>query len=328
MQDVLRDATGECRVSVVIVAGTQRERCQRALKSVVDQAGLMEHGEVLLVDAGRLDQPPLPSASCPQVRTIPWTERTGYGIMRAAAVRQARGGIIAFLEEHAAARPGWLAGILAVYAETGCVGASGEIHSLNPGRGISDAVGMMNYYQWLPPIPTAYDSDILVGHNATYSRQALLGFGENLPALLDGEPMLQTLLIRQGGRLRIDPRISIGHQNEVATCAIMRGYYLWNRCFGTDRIVNEGWSLARRAWRLLSTPLVPLVRIVRMTWNLCRSGRVSLPHILRYWHVMFMAQCGAAVGLAAGYSVGVGSAARGLGDYELDIDRGPVEPLR
>jgi hypothetical protein len=280
---------------------------------------------VVLIDAGGADLPALPSASVPGVRVIARPARGGYGVMQAEAVQAANGEIVAFLEEHAVALPGWLQGIVDVFAETGCVAASGEIHTLNAGNGISDAVAMMNYYQWLPPV-TAYDAEILVGHNAVYSRQHLLDFGDDLPDLLDAEPVLQALLLDQGGRLRIDPRIRIAHQNEVTVRAIFRGYYLWNRSFGVHRVSHENWSILRRTWRIITIPLVPFVRIVRMTWSLARSARVPVAHVLRYWHAMFVAQCGAALGLAAGYLFGVGNAARQMGDYELDMDRGKVEP--
>ena len=315
-----------CRVSAVVVAGSQRERAERALKSIVRQEGFGVLGEAVLVDVGGEDVEPLPSAGEPGVRVIHRTERAAYGVMRAEAVHAARGEIIAFIEEHAAAMPGWMQGIVAVYDETKCVGASGEVHNLNPGAGISDAVAMMNYYDWLPPV-SAYDADILVGHNATYLRSKLLEFGDELPRLLDGEPVLQTLLIRGGGRLRIDPRIRVAHQNETETRAISRGYYLWNRCFGARRITDEGWSPLYRLCRLLTTPLVPPVRVLRTTVNLARSKKVPLTHVLRYWPAMFAAQSGAALGLALGYSVGAGNADRKLGDYELDIHRGPVEPF-
>ena len=138
-------------VSVVIVPGNQRERAARSLASVLDQDGI-ERAEVVLLDAANDGSPPLPRSDEAPVRVFARPERGTYGELRAEGARLARAPIVAFLEEHAIGLPGWLAAIEESLASGEYSGAGGEVHPLNPGVGISDAVALMNYARWLPPL--------------------------------------------------------------------------------------------------------------------------------------------------------------------------------
>ena len=138
-------------VSVVIVPGNQRERATRSLASVLDQEGI-ERAEVVLLDAANDGSPPLPRSDEAGVRVFARPQRGTYGELRAEGTRLARAPIVAFLEEHAIGLPGWLAAIEESLATGEYCGASGEVHPLNPGSGISDAVALMNYARWLPPL--------------------------------------------------------------------------------------------------------------------------------------------------------------------------------
>ena len=153
---------------------------------------------------------PLPGADHAAVRVVERPERGSFGVLRADAVRLARAPVVAFLEEHAEARAGWLVGIEATFVDRDVAGASGEVHTLNPGVGISDVIAVMNYVRWLPPLSEAWDAEVIVGHNAAYRTADLLAFGDELDVLLSSEVVLQRALRARGRRLVIDPGIAIG----------------------------------------------------------------------------------------------------------------------
>ena len=169
--------------------------------------------------------------------------------MRAAAIRAARAPIVAFLEEHSRALPGYLVGIEDVFADGSVAAASGEIGNLNPGLGFTDAAHVMSFWRWSPPLEHSWDADLINSHNAAYRRADILGF-DGLEALMESEIVIHWALKRQGRHLRIDPRLRITHLSEGTARAITKGYYLWHVSFGRTWAGIESWSAARRAMQV------------------------------------------------------------------------------
>ena len=241
-----------------------------------------------------------------------------FGVLRAEAVRLARAPVVAFLEEHAEARDGWLVGIEAAFADRDVAGASGEVHTLNPGVGISDVIAVMNYVRWLPPLDEGWDAEVIVGHNAAYRPADLLAFGDELDVLLASEVVLQRALRARGRRLVIDPRIAIGHTNEVTTRSISRGYYLWNVSFGATWADVERWSPLRRGLQVAGAPWWVVRRVADLFAGATPAHRrVLLGHL----GSVLASQCAGAAGIAVGAVRGAGDAGTRFTDYELDIDR-------
>ncbi|MEP7335359.1 MAG: glycosyltransferase [Actinomycetota bacterium] len=308
-------------VSVVIVPGNRRERAARALASVLDQDGI-ERAEVVVLDAANDGSPPLPRSDEPAVRLFSRPQRGTYGELRSEGTRLARAPIVAFIEEHAIALPGWLAAIEESLASAEYCGASGEVHPLNPGAGISDAVALMNYARWLPPLTERGPSSLVVGHNSAYRRDDLLAFGDALEHLLSCEVVLQWQLGARGRRFLINPEIRLAHLNETTLSTICKGYYLWNVSFGAEWANQEAWSSSRRALQALGIPWWVIRRIV----DIARTARA--PHhrrtLLRHLPVVIVSQVTAALGLAVGATRGDRGHARRFSNYELDQDRGPA----
>ncbi len=308
-------------ISVVLLTGRQTKRAALALRSILRQDGL-EQAEVILIDASPPGTPPLPGSDHPAVRMFRRPERTAFGEMRAAAARLARGQVVAYLEEHCIALPGWLNALAAAF-EKGYAAVGGEVHNANPGVGISDAIQIMNYFRWLPPAQ-AGEADIIVGHNAAYRRDVLLAYGDDLGWMIQAEPVLQWDLIAKGHRLYVDPAVKFGHRNEITLSSISRGYFMWNQAFGFVRARTNRWSAGMKALRVLATPVVPFVRTARMFGQIVSRHPGRLLSFVGLLPVMLLAQTSAALGMAKGYLFGAEEIAVRFADYELDIDRGPL----
>jgi hypothetical protein len=306
-------------VSVVLVVGGQRRRAERALASVLGQEGI-ERAEVLLVECARPGTPALPGAGHPAVRLLARPERGPFGAIRAGAVRAGRAPIVAFVEEHVEALPGWLAGIERALAGGSFVGVGGEVHALNPGVGISDLVAAMNYVRWQPPARRQEGADVIVGHNAAFRRDALLSFGDALDELLGSEVVLLRRLRARGGRLLVDPAIRIAHRNEVGVLSIAKGYYLWNVSFGATWAELESWSTGRRAAQVVGAPWWVARRVAHML----RAAQPAVRReLVRRMPAVLVAQAAGAAGLAVGCTLGDRGHGRRFTDYELDEPRGP-----
>ena len=310
-------------ISLVLVAGPQRQRSQRALQSLLDQEAGSEL-EILLIDTGNAAAP-LPGADDPRVRSIAARKEQTYVAMRIAAINEAQGDVVAFLEEHAAVLPGWFNALKQAFRSGNWAGVGCEMHNANPGRGISNAVALMNYMTWTPPaLPGS--SRMLPGHNSAYRRDVLLSWHEELPMLLQSEVLLQWRICESGRQLRVEPSARIAHLNEGRIATICHGYYLWNRCFGSSRARIYQWPLAKKLGRVLGTPLMPFVRLGKAAIFLLRRSPRRFAKIFLYWPVWLIAWSAAAAGQAMGIVFGPGDAENRFGDYELSTPR--PEPLR
>jgi hypothetical protein len=303
-------------VSVVIIVGRRRERGAGSLASILGQDGI-ERCEVLLVDAAPDGTPPLRGFDHPSVRVLPMPFRPRGGTIRTTAIRRARAPVVAFLEEHSRALPGYLVGIEEVFADGSVAAASGEIGNLNPGLGFTDAAHVMSFWRWSPPLERGWDADMVNSHNAVYRRAEIIGL-DDLDALMESEIVLHWALKRQGRVLRIDPRLRITHLSEGTTRAIIKGYYLWHVSFGRTWASVDGWSAARRAMQVVGVPWWVFLRVKRMLAEVPPASRRVL---IRNLPGVIAAQSAAAVGLAVGCLGQDASAAARFTDYELDVDR-------
>jgi len=304
-------------VSAILVAGRQRQRAQRALQGLLGQDG-GEDLEILLLDRENTFSP-LRGSTHPRVRTLPLLPDQSFISARIAAIREARGEVVAFVEEHACTLPGWLLAIKQAFKTGGWSGVGCEMHNANPGQGISNAVALLNYLIWTPPAVPG-PSRMLPGHNSAYRRAALLSFEEELPMLLQSEVLLQWRLWETGRQLAIIPEARIAHLNEGRLTTICRGYYLWNRCFGCYRARVYRWPLVKKLAWVLGAPLIPFIRLGKSA-GLLRKYPERFLRLLLYWPVWLVAWSAASLGQATGIVLGPGNAERLFTDYELNTPR-------
>lgn len=290
-------------MTVVLMIGGQRVRAERSLQSLVMQS-VIDRMEVLLVDFCAGKAPPIAGSDHPAVCSVHKDQLEPYGQVRAEAVRMARGQIIAFLEEHCVAPPGWGKAVLRAHLR-GWDGVGPEIHTGNPGVGVSDSIALMNYVRWLSPARYG-ETDLLVGNNSSYRRSALIDCPGELDRLMACDPLLQWKLVEAGSRLAVDPAVTVTHWNEAEVQAISRGYYLWNRMFAPLRSDLFHWSPLRVFIRFLLLPAVPIVRTIKLGLTALRRSPPLGREFMRAIPVILAAQTAAAIGQAAGWILGPG----------------------
>jgi hypothetical protein len=147
----------------------------------------------------------------------------------------------------------------------------------------------------------------------------LAHYGPRLGELLNAEVHLHTDLRKRGYRLRHEPNVVTHHLNISLESGYRRLAFHTGRVYGALRWQEGGWSLARRRAYLAGSPLIPFLRVKRVTAQARRIGRTDLlgeiiPTLAR------IALAGT-LGEAIGYAYGPGDSARGQTPYELDRDR-------
>ncbi len=308
-------------LSAIVVVGELRERAADCLRSLLAQ-GLGARLEVLMVDVAPPGAPPVPGSDAPEVRVLALAPDTTFPRARACAVRAARGAIVAFLEEHTTARPGFGEALLRAHAGP-WAGVGPAVVNGNPGVGRSDIAGLLAYGYFYPPCGRA-EADFLPGHNSSFKRDALLALGGDLDRLLGADLVLHARLRRRGGRLLVEPGAVLAHRNEVTWSSRACGIFLWYRGYAALRAAEDRWPAARRALYVAATPVLPLYFLTHFTRYVARHRRAHLGLLLRHVPYTLASMLAGAAGQALGLLLGPGAAEASFTRFELTADR----PLR
>lgn len=305
-------------LSILLLIKDQRERAGRCLTSLLEQEGI-DSAEILLMDYRAGAYPPLGGSDHPSVRQLNRYEPEPFGVARSRGVSECRAPVVAFIEDHCQAHPGWLRGLLEEH-EGLWAGIGGEVHNGNPGEGVSDVVELLNYYRWMPPARRG-EADLLPGHNSSYKTAVLRDYGERLQLLLRCELVLHRQLRSDGYRLLLSPKVKFSHTNEAQLSWLMRGYYLWNRMYSATMVELGQWSILKRSLWVILLPLQPAVRILKLGWYLLTARPGLLFPYLRTLPQQFIAHCSAAAGQWVGLIWGIGAAESDFLKYEVDHPR-------
>jgi glycosyl transferase family 2 len=237
---------------------------------------------------------------------------------KVAAIRVARAPVVAFAEDHCFPDRGWAAALVAAHA-AGWAGVGPVIRNANPASAVSWAGLLLHFGRWLEPA-RAGAVEQLPWHNASFKRELLLAYGDELPRLLAVEVFLQRDLLARGHRLYLEPSATTYHANISRWWPWMRHEFVGGRLFGATRAFRERWSPARRLWQIVGTPLVPVVRLRRALRDMrrCAERRQRLPNAIGAVAVGLVAH---ALGEAVGYALGVGAAEHWYMDCEVDRAR-------
>jgi hypothetical protein len=248
------------------------------------------------------------------VSVIDSESRESTPVARAEAVAAAHAPVVAMAETHCFPQPEWAEALIA--AHRGPWAAVGpEIDNDNPERPASWANLYVDYASWLSPA-TSGPVDDLPGHNTSYKRELLLGYGAELPQLLLSESVLHWDLRSHGHGLYQEARARVRHRNINRPVPALIEHFHNGRCFGAAR--SRKWHPARRALYVAASPLIPAIRLRRILRDIRRTNRgYILPRALP---MMLASLFTHAIGEMSGYATGAGKAPEGMAKYELDRD--------
>jgi Glycosyltransferase like family 2 len=306
------------RLSVATVAGLQRDRLRELLAALAAQTIAAEI-EVVVVDTRPELGVPEPPAGL-RVRTLPGGSLS-FGEARAEAARAASAPIVAFLEDHCYPEPGWAAAVAAAYREPwASVGYAFE--NANPETRSSRIAHLAHYGEWESPQRGA--ATALPANNVSYRREVLLELGADLPAMLMADFNLHAELRRRGQALATEPAARARHENTVGLLEGCRGSLVYSRVVAAERARLAGWAGPRRLLRAVAalglSPLARLGGLIAAT----RRRPARLLAVLAYLPAILAVYLSSALGESIGYARGVGPAAAGLMELEVEAPREPV----
>lgn len=289
-----------------------------ALASLLAQDEV-EGAEIILVDRAE-GFPDLPRSDHPAVRMVRVPKDTSFAAARVIAVRMARAPYVSFLEEHCRARQGWLKALRRAHEAGPWAAVGSEVHHGNGSFGLSRLIGIMNYYQWLAPTPSG-ERVLLPGHNSSFRKDVLLSYGDELETLMRADVAFFQKLVADGHRLYLEADAKFDHLNETRLMSIAKGYFFWHRGYGVERATVHRWSLAKRAFYVVATPLIPFYFVLKLALRLRKLRPDLVGEALRGTPQILFAQLASATGQAFGLLFGPGEGEARFSDYELNEHR-------
>lgn len=243
-------------VSVVIASIVGPPFIDDCLASVFAQKNAPAF-EVIVVDCRGPENVARLAQRFPEVRFIPLQQRETVPQLRSIGVEQAKGGLVAVIEEHCVAADNWLATLCAAFSpEYVAVGGPIEFRG---GRLRDWITYFIEYNSYLPPWPEG-DAYKLADANVGYRREVLIS---NLEQLSAGywEATLHHKLLAEGARFRSVPGLIVYHRGPFDYGYYLRQRYLFSRAFAGAR--RSTLSAAKRAVYLLAAPAIPFVLLAR-----------------------------------------------------------------
>jgi glycosyltransferase involved in cell wall biosynthesis len=246
------------RISVIIASVVGPPFIDDCLASVLAQAGAPPF-EVIVVDCRGPENINRLRSRFPQASFIQVAKRETVPHLRQLGVEQARGDIIAIIEEHCLASSNWLATLNSAFTPS-YVAVGGPVAFRDNGRLRDWITYFIEYNSYLPPWPEG-DTFNLSGANLAYRREVL---NANLNLLSHGywEATLHPKLLAEGGKFRSVPEMIVYHRGPFGYFYYLRQRYLFSRAFAGAR--RSTLSLGQRAAYLLAAPLVPALLLARM----------------------------------------------------------------
>lgn len=234
-------------------------------------------------------------------------------VARVQAVARASAPVIAFAEDHSFPSPDWADVLLDALAGDAAAAAV-EMRNPNPSS-VSRADMHLSFSPWIAPAVRG-SMPSLPGHNTSYKREILKGYGAGLNAMLGSESVMHRDLSRRGCSLLLETRAYVSHLNISRWGPLCTHTFWGGRVHGASRAAQNKWRPLRRLVYALGAPLVPFVRFKRMLPDLLRTGA------LRSFDPAFLLALAAglalhALGEAVGYLGGMGSALDKYAEVEL-----------
>ena len=241
---------------VVIASWSGEAALTRCLESVTPQAGA---AEVVVAFRGISDFATLLGDRFPGVRFLRGPADASVFLLRSLGVHEARGQLIAMLEDHSAVCAGWGEAILAAHAE-GKLICGGPIENDTESSAYDWALYFVEYGIYMPPLP-AGEAPILSGVNIAYDRDTLLSCRAVWESVFY-ETDVNAALARAGHKLHMLPKACVRSRLRMPFREAMQHLFSGGVHFGEFRKAKLS-RLAQWLW-LFASPAVPLVLLVRI----------------------------------------------------------------
>jgi glycosyltransferase involved in cell wall biosynthesis len=255
-------------VSVVVACVNGLPYIAECCEHLLKQEGNVT-GEIIVVDCcGEVVRTAL-RERFPTVRVIGVEERLSIPKLRAIGMGQAKGRLIAILEDHCNVAPRWFEVIERAH-RAGYQAIGGAVENGSTERTVDWAVFFCEYARFMLPVAKGVVPEI-TGNNSVYDREVLEKLG---PEFLQEvwEAFLHQKMRELGVPFYSDPELVVSHKKEFGYGYFVSQRYHYSRSFSGMRM--EGAPLWKKLAVAGATPiLLPPLLLWRMTRTVWKKGR-------------------------------------------------------
>jgi Glycosyl transferase family 2 len=212
---------------------------------------------------------------------------------RATGIRAASAPIVVFVEDHCFPEPGWASALLSRYEQGDWSAVGPVVLSANPGL-LADMNLHLEYGEFAGHNVGTYHH--LPGHNSSYRREVLLDLGERLDQELQAESTMHWRLGKEGHRFYVEPEARVRHYTYSLWWPSLQLRFFSGWVFAANRMA--GWTLWRRLAYLFASPLIPWVRLIKI--SRMPHERFGLPQYLATLLLVLVDGLGELMGYASG----------------------------
>jgi glycosyltransferase involved in cell wall biosynthesis len=260
-------APGLPRVSIIVPSVTGLPVVAECLQSLIDQEGA-DGAEILVLDrCGEATRAVLRSRF-PQTQVIPVEGRPSIPALRAIGIERAKGQMVAILEDHCIAQPGWLRAIEQAY-EAGHRAIGGPVENDCGDRVVDWAAFYCEYAPFCGPAPRGIVAEI-PGNNAAFDRRLFEQLQPELQAEV-WEPFWLARLRQRRVVFHSVPEMAVLHRISFRYGNFLTQRYHYSRSFAGMRLSGAPWW--KRAAYAGATVLLPGLLLGRLTVTVVRKRR-------------------------------------------------------
>lgn len=240
----------------------------------------------------------------PEVKLISFRERQSVAKLRAEAIKQARGKIIAITEDHCIPPPDWTESILRAHAANPAPAIGGAVDNGATKSLIDWAVFFCEYSNFISPVTDGIVHD-LPGPNVSYKREALW----TLPGAVRDEfweTAVHGKFEDAGQQLWSTPSIKMIHKKHFGLIDFIVERFHYSKAFAGAR--KDAFPPAKRVAYFFGSMLLPPILFLRIFKRVSSKGR-NMPQFILAVPVLMLFMVVWAFGESVGYVLGPGDSA-------------------
>lgn len=290
-------------LSVVVASWSGEEHLLRCLESLEPQLG---RAEVIVALNGPVEVTERVRRRFPRVQFLQADRRTTVFRLRAMGAAEARGQLIALIEDHAVVGPKWVRALVNAHSSGhGVLG--GPVDNGLRRRAYDWAVFFCEYGFHMPPVPEG-PVGMVSGVNVAYGRDLL---EQCRPIWRDTlqENEVNDALRAAGHEAYMVPDAWVATHLPMSLREAMAHLFMGGRHFAHYRASRSSW-FKRLLW-LAASPAIPLVLFSRITGRIAARDPARLRHLLHGFGYFALVLASWSIGEMTGYLGMMGRAPAG-----------------
>lgn len=265
-------------VVVIILGGADYlPGCLRALRQQVG----VPPPDIIVPHDDALERASEFSREFPDIEFIPHDGRRTYAELRAAAVRRARGDIVAVTEDHCTPEPDWCANIIRLHRQP-YAAVGGSVHKTGKDSLVNWAVYLIDFGRYMNPVPEG-PARYLTDCNVSYKRRVLAEISQQWRDEFH-ETTVNWSLLDKGAALWLSPAVVVRQRRNLKLGYAISERYRFGRLFASTRVAPKG--IAHRLVYAAFSPLLIVIFTGRVARNVITKRRavrqflLSLPFVV------------------------------------------------